>query len=67
MGPGGSCGLQNRFRGANPSRVGSIPTRSRQNKIKASEVFALGAFLCLEIAGDQNRDQNAMPTNIQAV
>ena len=30
MGPGGSCGLQNRSFGVNPSMVGSIPTHSRQ-------------------------------------
>ena len=48
MGPGGSCGLQNRSFGTNLPLVGSIPTHSRHKVIKASEVFAPGAFCFYE-------------------
>ena len=45
MGPGGSCGLQNRLRGANPSWVGSIPTRSRHRELRLLGHFELGSLL----------------------
>jgi hypothetical protein len=45
MGPGGSCGLQNRLSGVSPSLVGSIPTRSRQLNYKASRAFGPGSLL----------------------